>query len=101
MKRQEKGEKTVAIRGSIAKQKVTEKIAQAFGNDYVGEIDKKLYVWADDAGERVQIAISMTCPKAVAAVDEGIDFEKDEVSQTTITPQEQINIQELMARLGL
>ena len=39
------------------------KLKEAFGENYIAEVDKKHYVWADDAGERVQIAISLTCPK--------------------------------------
>ena len=50
-------------RGAVAKQLVIKKIAEAFGDDYIGEFDKKFYVWANENGERVQIAISMTCPK--------------------------------------
>ena len=50
-------------RGALAKDVVAKKIAAAFGADFVGEYDKKLYVWAEENGEKVQIAISMTCPK--------------------------------------
>ena len=44
-------------RGSIAKESVVKKIAAEFGADFIGEYDKKVYVWANDGGERVQIAI--------------------------------------------
>lgn len=50
-------------RGNIAKEKVVEKISKVFGDDFIGEVNKKFYVWADDGGERVQIAITLTCPK--------------------------------------
>lgn len=50
-------------KGSIAKTNVVAKLEAAFGADYIGEFDKKVYVFADDGGERVQIAIAMTCPK--------------------------------------
>lgn len=50
-------------KGSIAKGNVINKIAHIFGNDFIGEYEKKVYVWADDGGERVQIALSLTCPK--------------------------------------
>ena len=68
-------------KGATAKINVTKKIIEAFGSDFVTEQDKKLYVWADDGGERVQIAISMTCPKApvgamnVTSSAGGLDFE--------------------------
>ena len=45
-------------KGAIAKQVVINKIAEAFGADYIGEVDKKLYVWADENGEKIQIAIA-------------------------------------------
>ena len=50
-------------KGNIAKQNVAKKIAEVFGSDFVGEFDKKLYLWSEENGEKVQIAISMTCPK--------------------------------------
>ena len=40
-------------KGTIAKENVTRKIIEAFGKDYIGEFDKKLYLWADDGGDRV------------------------------------------------
>ena len=102
-------------RGATAKEKVESKIKEAFGADFVGIYDKKIYVWADDGGERVQIAISMTCPKTtVGAVDltaaagGGHDFSDPEVvvAPTTsqpaeITEEEQKNIEDLIAALGL
>ena len=50
-------------RGALGKDQVEKKIIKAFGADYIATIDKKIYVWSDDGGDRVQIAISMTCPK--------------------------------------
>ncbi len=59
-------------RGSNAKLEVTDRIKAEFGSDFVGESGGKLYVWADDGGERVQIALAMTCPKnPVGTVNEG------------------------------
>ena len=90
------------------------KISNCLGNDVVGTYDKKLYVWADDGGEKVQVAISLTCPKnPVGEVDmssafsDGIDFTASSVVVPTsaapaeITQEEQDNIATLMARLGL
>ena len=96
-------------RGANAKVVVTEKIATAFGVDYIGEYDKKLYVWADDGGERVQIAISMTCPKTmigevpstemdfntVATPGQVSSFQPAEITQT-----EKDNVSKLLAELG-
>lgn len=65
----------MAARGTNAKQVISEKIKQAFGADYVGMADGKIYVYADDGGEKVQIAISMTCPKVpFNPANEEMDF---------------------------
>ena len=105
-------------KGSNAKVIVENKIKEAFGNDFIGVADKKIYVWADDGGERVQIAISMTCPKTgiaggdpIAATDNDPGDRKFEDSPkgVTATPfepaevsaEEQAKINDLMTRLGL
>ena len=105
-------------RGAIAKTAVQNIIAEIFGNDYIGEFDKKIYVWANDGGEKVQIAISLTCPKNPIVVDETAmvddsdwDFSDSKpkasavavtnAAPAEITEQEQQNIADLMARLGL
>lgn len=104
-------------KGATAKQLVVNKIATVFGEDYIGEFDKKHYVWANDGGERVQIAISLTCPKnpielAVTAEPDGDwDFSDDKpktaqvavtnAAPAEITEEEKQNIADLMARLGL
>lgn len=53
----------MAAKGTVAKTKVIEKIKEALGEDFIGEVDKKIYVWADDGGERIQVALALTCPK--------------------------------------
>jgi len=104
-------------KGAIAKSNVTKKIAEIFGADFIGEYDKKIYVWTQENGERVQVAISLTCPKTPIDVSGtpipnfsgGIDFEDmgAAVAAPTafipaeITEEETKNIQDLMARLGL
>ena len=105
-------------RGNIAKDKVTKQIKAAFGENFVAEVDKKLYVWADDGGERVQIAISLTCPKTfveptgqviVQEKDNGFDFEAEPVPvvkvaatpSAEISEEEKNNIELLMKKLGL
>lgn len=101
-------------KGANAKNAVINKIAMAFGTDYIGEIDKKVYVWADDGGEKVQIAIALTCPKnpveaggVSAAPASGWDFSDKAVtasipvSKAEITPEEQARIADMMSRLGL
>lgn len=105
----------MAARGSIAKEKVTNIIAKAFGKDFVGEFDKKIYVWAEENGERVQIALTMTCPKVPVG---DIDYKAEPTStlnfedmsaapvstvkaQTEITEEEQRYIADLLDKLGL
>jgi hypothetical protein len=103
-------------KGSIAKQNVVMKLAQVFGSDFVGEYDKKVYVWADDGGEKVQIAISMTCPKNPIgeinySAEPGNKLNFEDMSAGVIAPagfepaeiseDEKRNIAEMMERLGL
>ena len=99
-------------RGQIAKDYIAKKLAEVFGEHYLGEVDKKYYVEAPENGEMVQIAIAMTCPKTPVATSAapvvrngGIDFTADAplVVPTTkeITPEERDTIADMMRRLGL
>ena len=106
----------MAARGSVAKENIAKKLQEAFGKDYIGEFDRKYYLWANDGGERVQIAISMTCPKTPIEVDKTVDTGGDwdftDTPKTAVIPiasagpaeitQDEIdNIAELMLKLGL
>lgn len=102
----------MAAKGTVAKEKVTKIIADAFGADYVGEFDKKLYVWCDDGGNRIQVSIALTCPKVYRGVEETnpteLSFEDDETTPTQdqfkpadITQEEQDTLAALMKKLGL
>lgn len=105
----------MAAKGSMAKSAVENKIAEAFGFDYIGIFDKKLYVYADDGGEKVQICIALTCPKTPIEMDSAIkistpakstsgamDWTDSETNtRVEITPEEDQNISVLMAKLGL
>lgn len=91
----------MAVRGSVAKARVIEKIREAFEGDYITTENNKTYIWADDGGERVQIAISLTCPKNFVGAYEGIPITNDNVNTVEITDQEKHNIELLMNRLGL
>lgn len=105
-------------RGAIGKQNVINKIKEAFGTDFIGEYDKKIYVFANDGGEQVQIAISLTCPKNPIQVDDSVSLDDGDLDFTDDTPktskvavsaappaeitaEEKANIAELMAKLGL
>lgn len=108
----------MAVKGATAKENVTKIIADAFGSNFIGEFDKKVYVMANDGGEMVQIAISLTCPKTPIVVDNTVSVDagdwdfSDEPKKSfavavandapaEITDQEKANIADLMARLGL
>lgn len=102
-------------KGAIAKQNVVNKLQTAFGADYIGEYDKKWYVWAQENGERIQIAISLTCPKVpveVSSAPVAGDFNFEDDAPTTvvaaggfqpaeITDDERDKVRDLMRTLGL
>lgn len=99
-------------KGAIAKQNLINKIINIAGTDYIGEYDKKYYFWSDENGEKIQIAIAMTCPKnpVVEVKPTELDFENmsnnKEVHPTNfepaeITQEEQDKVAELIEKLGL
>jgi len=101
-------------RGTEAKENVVAKIKEAFGQDFIGEFSKKIYVYANEGGEKIQVAISLTCPKEPVNViqenqlnyNEGIDFNNPNtviVNKPTgeITPAERDTVRQLMKELGL
>lgn len=99
-------------KGVIAKQNLINKIIKTIGTDYIGEYDKKYYFWSEENGEKIQIAISMTCPKnpVVEAPKEELDFEnmgKDKeiypshFEPAEISLEEQEKVAELIRKLGL
>ena len=102
-------------KGAVGKQNVINKIKEAFGADFIGEYDKKIYVWTQENGERIQIALSLTCPKvqvavATAAATSDFNFEDDAPSTVVaagafepadITAEERDRVNDLMAKLGL
>lgn len=106
-------------KGTIAKQSVVNIIAEAFGANYIGEVDKKIYVWAMENGEKVQVALSLTCPKApvesgaapvpVDTSDGGFNWDvpaapsvaPTPVAPAVVTKDEEDKIAQLMQALGL
>lgn len=109
----------MAARGTQAKEWVTQKIIECFGQENVISADKKLYICTKEDGAPIQIAITLTCPKtmvgagsvpAASAFSGGIDFESmtsvsfDAPAPTEpaqITPDERNTVLELMKSLGL
>ena len=98
-------------KGAVAKEQIAKKMAETFGADWIGMKDKKYYLWANENGERIQIAISMTCPKTLigeagATADSNVlNFEDGATAggetPIEITTDEKKNVADLMARLGL
>ena len=101
-------------RGAQAKSKVEQIISSAFKDNFLGIYDKKLYVQAEENGEMVQIAISLTCPKTLVTVsnkplnfNDKLNFEDGETiiphsqKPTEISDEERQTVKELMERLGL
>ena len=101
-------------KGAIAKQEVIKKLQSIFGNDFLGEFDKKIYVQAPENGEMVQIAIALTCPKTPVTVSNAPVIKGDRMDfndETTIIPagntnteiseEERQTIADMMARFGL
>lgn len=104
-------------RGSVAKENAVKIMAEAFGQNWIGEYDKKYYIWSNENGEKIQIAISLTCPKNPIEIDTSIsdsgdwDFsDNPKVNNTVavanagpaeITEEEKENLNVLLAKLGL
>lgn len=92
----------MAARGTVAKQEVTKKLREAFGDNFIGEHEKKIYVWANDGGDCVQIAITLTCPKIQIETGAVSAFPTTASAQSVeFTDQEKKNLEDLMARLNL
>lgn len=101
----------MAAKGTIAKENVIKKLEKTFGEDFIGEVNKKVYVWENDGGEKVQIAISLTCPKVYVETGskpkEDFDWGEDDVipeaapKKVEITEEEKQKVADLMSRLGL
>ena len=100
-------------KGQIAKEQVSNIIKKAFGKDYILTYNNKIYIWADDGGERIQIAISLTCPKTLVGVDVAEpkersafddyltdDVEKANAAAAEITNKEKETIADLRRTLG-
>lgn len=103
----------MATKGSIAKQKIINKLAEVFGADFIGEYDRKIYVWSEENGERIQIAITLTCPKNLvgqfSSNSIGLNFENMGEAKASpvnfqpaeMTEDERENVRKLMEKLGL
>lgn len=105
----------MATKGTIAKDSVMRALQEAFGKDFIGIYDKKGYVWVDDGGTKVQVAVSLTCPKnpvgevVVSEADAAGGFNFDEstalgtegFTPADFTKEEIQKIDSLVEKLGL
>lgn len=99
----------MAAKGTYAKESVINKIKSTFGEDFVGVYDKKVYLWSEENGERVQICLSLTCPKTPIGniedytVGDSINFEEPAVDRNVpeISQNEKETIANLMEKLGI
>ena len=94
-------------RGAEAKANFVKRLATAFGADYIGEVDKKYYVWSTENGERIQVAIALTCPKTPVSVEGNggdLNFEESDTSPVTrkqMDADEKATLERLMKELDL
>lgn len=101
-------------RGDLAKQSAIATIQAAFGDDFVGLIDKKLYVNVKDGpnGEVVQLSIALTMPKtpvsasAVPVTTPATDgnaaaWESKPAIPTELSAEDKAKVADLCARLGI
>ena len=99
-------------RGDLAKQSAIATIQTAFGDDFVGLIDKKLYVIVKDGpnGEVVQLSIALTMPKtpvsasAVPVTAQAPDgnaaaWESKPATPTELSAEDQAKLADLCARV--
>ena len=97
-------------KGAIAKAAVEDKLRAAFGKDFIG-VDpsaKKIYIQAEEDGEMVQVAITMTCPKTPFTVENSVDafpegnfVKPSEYKPAEVTEGELDNIRKMIKELGL
>ena len=96
-------------KGAVAKQVVEDKIREIFGKDFLGVADKKIYLQAEEDGEMVQVAITMTCPKTPFITEGGTadgfptgNFaDPTEYKPAEITSDELDNVRKMIKELGL
>lgn len=99
-------------RGAQAKIQVENRIRNEFGDDFVGSDGKALYVWGEEGNERIQIKITLTCPKTnygggdvgtPAAKSANFDWSEgaNATEPVELTQEEKETVNDLLAKLGL
>lgn len=98
-------------KGNIGKQTIISKLATIFDSKFLGTIDNKTYIKvADEGGEEVVIAVSLTCPKSLPAGLQTGDSNNATSVSTSETPQplgdyqltadEEKTVTDMLASLG-
>ena len=97
----------MAKRGDVARENVKNTIINAFGENFVAFVDKKIYVWASDGGEMIQFAISMTMPKNTIeaeakenVVAAGALIERS-ITPTELSTEDKEKVEMLKKKLGI
>lgn len=96
-------------KGAEAKANFIKRLATAFGSDYIGEVDKKYYVWSTENGERIQLALALTCPKNPVTVEGNggdLNFDDDTPAapvnkKAQMDAEEKATLERLMKELDL
>ena len=104
-------------KGDMMKKEIAAALKNAFGDRWIGEVNKKYYISGRENGETIQIAVALTCPKNMIEVDNAVsapvgdwDWSGNATAQPVavhnapaaeITEEEQNNVAELLAKLGL
>lgn len=95
------------MKGQEAKDRVIKTIATAFGDKYIGEIEKKVYVWSEENGAPMQVCLALTIPKNPIDTEEmnkptvKIEFVQDTpgiMKPTDITDEDIIQAAEISAK---
>ena len=91
-------------RGSSAKEGFVNNLTKYFKDSYLGIHDKKYYFKAEEDGEELQLAISITCPKNLVDFGDAAKPQEDTpqtIDNVNFTPEEEETIEFLMKKLGL
>ncbi len=99
----------MAAKGSVAKATIEEKLKNLYTIDYIGKEGNKIYVWESDGTEKVQIAITLTCPKVQLDVPQpGATLEEYTANgivsasgNKEITEEEKSKLETMLERLNL
>ena len=105
----------MAVKGSIAKAEITNKILEVFPDSFTYNDGKEIRINTTEEGELVQIKLTLTCDKTPVSVNMDVEvprsteapisadcpFEVNNSQTFEPTEEEKENLQKLMSKLGL